>query len=55
MRLGVIGNVNPNTFCRAFVGTRAQITAANLTNVGSETSFSILPTYRKVAIWFRQA
>lgn len=32
MRLGVIGNVNPNTFCRAFVGTRAQITAANLAN-----------------------
>ena len=27
----------------------------NLTNVGSGTSFSILPTYRKVAIWFRQA
>jgi len=29
--------------------------AINLTNVGSGTSFSILPTYRKVAIWFRQA
>jgi len=27
----------------------------NLTNVGSGTSFSILPTYRKVAIWFRQS
>lgn len=29
--------------------------AINLTNVGSGTSFSILPTYRKVAIWFRQS
>lgn len=27
----------------------------NLTNVGSGTSFSILPTYRKIAIWFRQS
>jgi len=27
----------------------------NLTNVGSGTSFSILPTYQKVAIWFRQS
>ena len=26
----------------------------NLTNVGSGTAFSILPTYRKVAIWFRR-
>lgn len=25
----------------------------NLTSVGSGTAFSILPTYRKVAIWFR--
>lgn len=25
----------------------------NLTNVGSGTSFSILPTYRKVAMWYR--
>lgn len=25
----------------------------SLTNVGSGTSFSILPTYRKVAIWYR--
>lgn len=27
--------------------------AINLTNVGSGTAFNILPTYRKVAIWFR--
>ncbi len=67
MKLQVVGNTNPNTWCRCFVGTRAQITAANLpngsvtiasqtvglTNVGSGTAFSILPTYRKVATWFK--
>ena len=36
MKLQVVGNTNPNTWCRCFVGTRAQITAANLPN-GSVT------------------
>lgn len=36
MKLQVVGNTNPNTWCRCFVGTRAQIAAANLPN-GSVT------------------
>lgn len=46
-----VGNQSEHTTHSHTVNVDSQ--TINLTNVGSGTAFSILPTYRKVAMWYR--